>query len=98
MKNFIDIIKENSSGNYNEAESTATERATAARKMAALCKELEAVVVKMSNVYEEHRFMNDIQPRDFSAVIAGSLDEWHFGLSAVAEDWEEIANKADNDE
>ena len=90
MKNFIDIIKENSAGG---SEST-TERAAAARKMAALCKELEAVVMKMSDVYEEHDFLNDIQPRGFSKVIAGSLDEWHFEIASIAEDWKEIAEKS----
>ncbi len=92
MKNFIDIIKENS-----VETSTAAERATAARKMAALCKELEAVVMKMDDVYEEHRFLNYIQPQHFSSVIAGSLDEWHFEIAGVVEDWEEIAKKADEE-
>lgn len=83
MKNFIDLIQENSENDHDHA--------SAAHKMAQLCKELQNVVGKMNDLYEQNQFLNEIQPKDFSQIIPMSLDEWHMEIMSIVEDWNDIS-------
>jgi len=83
MKNFIEIIQENSDSDHNLASD--------AHKMALLCKELETVVKKMYDVYDMNDGLNEIQPKGFEKIIPMSLDDWYHEIGSVIEDWNDIS-------
>ncbi len=83
MKNFIEIIQENSEDELDHA--------SAAHQMAGLCKELETVVKKMYDLYDRNDFLNDIQPEIFARIIPMSLDDWYHNIGQGIEDWQDIS-------
>lgn len=56
--------------------------------------ECELITVnEMWETYDNHPFLNDIQPESMQRNLPASLDEWSVILQSCIDDWKELLTK-----